>query len=57
MAFSSEVEKEYELFQSVKAKDFQQILSSYVDTQIEYHEKSLKAFQELIPQLENFLSN
>ncbi|KAJ3056199.1 intercellular trafficking and secretion [Rhizophlyctis rosea] len=51
-AFSNEVAKEIEFFQAVKVADFKTFLRDYADSQLEFHEKSLKAWDEVLPILE-----
>ncbi|KAJ3042923.1 intercellular trafficking and secretion [Rhizophlyctis rosea] len=52
IAFSNEVAKEIDFFQTVKVADFKTFLRDYADSQLEFHEKSLKAWEEVLPILE-----
>ncbi|KND04159.1 hypothetical protein, variant [Spizellomyces punctatus DAOM BR117] len=52
-AFSNEVAKELELFQSVKVADFKDILRDYTESQMEYFQKGLRVWEDIIPVLQN----
>ncbi|KAJ3101775.1 intercellular trafficking and secretion [Phlyctochytrium planicorne] len=53
IAFSKEVAKEIDFFQSVKLADWKQYTQEYSETQIEYYQKSLQYWEQIIPVLEN----
>ncbi|KAJ3021759.1 intercellular trafficking and secretion [Thoreauomyces humboldtii] len=48
-AFSAEVVKEMNLFNSVKVEDFKEILRDYTESQKEYYEKGMKVWDDIIP--------
>ncbi|KAJ3299302.1 intercellular trafficking and secretion [Borealophlyctis nickersoniae] len=52
VAFSSEVSKEVDLLQSVKVADFKNFLRDYADSQLEFYEKGLRYWEEILPILE-----
>ncbi|TPX59776.1 hypothetical protein PhCBS80983_g02221 [Powellomyces hirtus] len=52
-AFSHEVIKEMDLFNSVKVEDFKDILRDYTESQMEFYQKGLKVWDQIIPTLQN----
>lgn len=51
-AFSSEVQKEHEIFKLAKDQEMRDILATHADGQIELYARAMDAFDRLIPQLE-----
>eukprot|EP00842_Homolaphlyctis_polyrhiza_P005349 jgi/Hompol1/5815/HPOL_002123-RA len=48
-SFSKEVVKEIETFQSYKVQDFKRYLREYVDAQIDFHERGLTFWTDIVP--------
>ncbi|KAI8927651.1 hypothetical protein BC831DRAFT_451720 [Entophlyctis helioformis] len=48
-AFSKEVTKEIDYFQQFKVHDLKQYLRHYIDAQIEFHEKGLEHWSDVMP--------
>ncbi|TPX43014.1 hypothetical protein SeLEV6574_g05293 [Synchytrium endobioticum] len=53
VAFSNEVAREVEFFQSVKVSDLREILRDYIDSQIGYYNQGFKFWDELVPIIDN----
>ncbi|KAJ3213080.1 intercellular trafficking and secretion [Dinochytrium kinnereticum] len=53
IAFSKEVTKEIDFFQTVKLVDWKEYTKEYSETQIAYYQKSLQYWDQIIPILEN----
>ncbi|PWN53031.1 hypothetical protein IE53DRAFT_325606 [Violaceomyces palustris] len=56
-AFSNEVMREHEIFKLAKEQEMKEILSTYVDGQIELYTRAMESFEKLIPQLERIKVN
>ncbi|KAI9002291.1 hypothetical protein BC832DRAFT_532917 [Gaertneriomyces semiglobifer] len=52
-AFSHEVIKELDLFQQGKIIDFKEFLRDYTESQMEFHQKGIKVWDEIIPIIES----
>ncbi|TPX35947.1 hypothetical protein SmJEL517_g01706 [Synchytrium microbalum] len=52
VAFSNEVAREVDFFQSVKVFDFKEIMTNYADSQLKFYQEGFKYWDELIPILD-----
>ena len=48
-AFSDQVEKEMEIFETLKIQDFKEYLRNIADLQVDFHEKGFKFWDSMIP--------